>query len=390
MNKAAPQPPDSPHKKFINNLLVLMNKNKATDLFICAGAKAQMKINNELKAVTEDPLKPALIRELVIAVTPQQQYAQLESDLECNFAIGLPGVARFRVNVYIQRGTMGMVVRLIQSDIPSFESLKLPTIFKDLIMKKRGMVIVVGGTGTGKSTTLASMINYRNRNSTGHIITVEDPVEFVHNHERSVVSQREVGTDTLNWSNALKNTLRQAPDVILVGEVRDSHTMEHVIEFAQTGHLCLCTLHANNTYRALERIINFFPHERHPQLMNDLGLNLSGIISQRLISAKAGGRRAAFEIMINTPLISEQIVKGEFDSIRETMSRTPEYGNATFDSSLVQLVEEDAITLEEAMRNADSVAEIKVNLRAKGIKLSKNDATSSGLGLDALDETSGL
>ena len=374
------QKSESPHKKFVFDLLRLLHKKKGTDLFLCAGAPAKIKVDNDLKSVTPNVLTPAIIRELVNAVIDEKKRASLEVEFEANFALSLPNIARFRVNVYYQRGAPSMVIRLINSEIPTLESLKLPEILKDLIMTKRGLLIIVGGTGTGKSTTLASMIDYRNRNSKGHIITIEDPVEFVHKHASCIVSQREVGTDTLNWENALVNTLRQAPDVILIGEVRNSETMEHAIAFAQTGHLCLCTLHANNSYQALERILNFFPHEKHTQLFSDLSTSLRGIISQRLIPAAAGGRVAAVEVMVNTPLISDFILKNNFDSIPETMSRTKEAGNLTFDNCLVDLVAAGSISYEDALKNSDSATEVKVKLRSQGIKApnqQSNDSTKS-------------
>lgn len=360
-------------------MLRVLHKHKGTDLFLCAGTNAKMKLNNGLKSLTPDILKPALIKDLAYSILDEKRKRMLDEEQEANFAISLPGIARFRVNIYQQRGALSMVIRLIQSEIPSLESLNLPDKLKDLVMMKNGLVIVVGGTGTGKSTTLASMINYRNRNSQGHIITIEDPVEFVHSHESCIVSQREVGTDTHNWHNALVNTLRQAPDVILIGEVRDSATMEHAIAFAQTGHLCLCTLHANNTYQALERILNFFPHERHSQILSDVSFNLRGIVSQRLVTAMAGGRRAAIEIMINTPLISDLILKSEFGIIRETMARTADSGNITFDDSLVKLVVDKSISFVEALKNAESAADIKVKLRSQGIELptSQHESTKA-------------
>ncbi|MDI9347550.1 MAG: PilT/PilU family type 4a pilus ATPase [Methylacidiphilales bacterium] len=373
-NQSIPtQVTESPQLKFINSMLRFMNKNNGTDLFICAGTKAQLKINNELKPVTDEVLKPALIKELIMAITPKNIFDRLETELEANFATSLPGIARFRVNVYVQRGTYGMVIRHIQTEIPTMESLKLPDHLKELVMSKRGLVIIVGGTGTGKSTTLASMIDYRNKNSSGHIITIEDPVEFVHQHAKCIVSQREIGTDTLNWRNALKNTLRQAPDVILIGEVRDMETMNHAIEFSQTGHLCLCTLHANNTYQALERIVNLFPHQQHTQLYSDLSMNLRGIVSQRLVTAIEGGRRAALETLINTPLIADLIAKGEIGSIREVMARNPESGNTIFDDYLVSLVQSKIISLDEALKNAESKTEIKVKLRSRGIAITDVD-----------------
>jgi len=307
-----------------------------------------------------------------------KQVSEFEASQECNFSIGLPGVARFRVNAFVQRGSIGLVLRIISSDIPTFEDLHLPNILQEIAMTKRGLVIFVGGTGSGKSTSLASMVNYRNKNSYGHIITIEDPVEFVHDHINCLVTQREVGVDTESYGIALKNTLRQAPDVILIGEVRDRETMEHAIAFAETGHLCLTTLHANSTNQALDRIINFFPDERRSQLLMDLSLNLKGLISQRLIPKIDGiGRIPAIEVMLNTPLMTDLILKGEVHEMKTLIAKSNEAGMKTFDQALFDLYEAQEITFEDALRNADSVNDIRLR-----IKLESETARKTGAGED--------
>jgi twitching motility protein PilU len=297
----------------------------------------------------------------------ERQRAEFETEMECNFAISLPGVCRFRVNVFVQQQSVGMVVRTIASEIPNFEKLDLPEVLKDVVMTKRGLVLVVGGTGSGKSTTLAAMIDYRNSNSAGHIITVEDPVEYVHKNKNCLVTHREVGVDTLSWHNALKNTLRQAPDVILIGEIRDTETMEHAIAFAETGHLCLGTLHANNANQTMDRIINFFPEERRNQLLMDLSSNLRAIVSQRLVRTEDGkGRKAAIEILLNTPTIGEMILKGNFHSIKEIMHKSRELGMCTFDQALYELYNKGWISYDEAIRNADSANGLRLQIKLSG------------------------
>jgi twitching motility protein PilU len=297
----------------------------------------------------------------------ERQRAEFEAEMECNFAISLPGVCRFRVNVYVQQQSVGMVVRTIASEIPNFEKLDLPEVLKDVVMTKRGLVLVVGGTGSGKSTTLAAMIDYRNSNSAGHIITVEDPVEYVHKNKNCLITHREVGVDTLSWHNALKNTLRQAPDVILIGEIRDTETMEHAIAFAETGHLCLGTLHANNANQTMDRIINFFPEERRNQLLMDLSSNLRAIVSQRLVRTEDGkGRKAAIEILLNTPTIGEMILKGNFQSIKEIMHKSRELGMCTFDQALFELYNKGYISYDEAIRNADSANGLRLQIKLSG------------------------
>ena len=301
---------------------------------------------------------------------------------ECNFAISLAGVSRFRINAMIQRGAAALVCRVITSDIPKFEDLKLPPVLKDVVMEKRGLVIFVGGTGSGKSTSLAAMIDYRNENSFGHIITIEDPIEYVHPHKNCIISQREVGVDTQNWFAALKNTLRQAPDVILIGEIRDRETMDYALAFAETGHLCMATLHANNSNQALDRIINFFPEERRTQLLTDLSLNLKGFISQRLIPRKSGkGRSAAVEILLNSPLISELILKGEVHGIKEIMAKSRDLGMQTFDQALFDLYENDMISFDDAIKNADSANDLRLQIR---LNSKKNATAGEGDSLDGL------
>lgn len=313
----------------------------------------------------------------------EKQRQEFETELECNFAISVPNVSRFRVNVFQQQLQVGMVIRTIAAEIPNFTKLQLPESLKDVIMEKRGLVLVVGGTGSGKSTSLAAMIDHRNENSAGHIITVEDPVEYVHKHKKSMITHREVGVDSHSWHNALKNTLRQAPDVILIGEIRDTEMMEHAIAFAETGHLCLGTLHANNANQTLDRIINFFPEERRNQLLMDLSSNMKAIISQRLVRTEDGrGRRAAVEIMLNTPLMSDLILKGNFHELKEVMAKSRELGMQTFDQALFDLYNQGAIAYEEALRNADSVNELRLQIKLKSSRANPHLNTSSVLSFD--------
>ena len=308
----------------------------------------------------------------------EKQRAEFTTELECNFAIQVPNVSRFRVNVFQQQLQVGMVIRAITAEIPNFEKLKLPASLKNVIMEKRGLILVVGGTGSGKSTSLAAMIDHRNENSAGHIITVEDPVEYVHQHKKSMITHREVGVDCHFWHNALKNTLRQAPDVILIGEIRDTETMEHAIAFAETGHLCLGTLHSNNANQTLDRIINFFPEERRNQLLMDLSSNMKAIISQRLVRTEDGqGRRAAVEIMLNTPLVSEIILKGNFHELKEVMTKSRELGMQTFDQALFDLYNEGSIGYDEALRNADSVNEIRLQIKLKSTRQREEPQSAS-------------
>ena len=360
---------------FMHDLLRMMVSNDGSDLFITSGSPPAMKIDGKMKTVSKQNLSPNHTQMLTRSIMNDKQVSEFEENQECNFSIALTGVARFRVNAFVQRGSTGMVLRIINSEIPNFEDLNLPEILRDIAMTKRGLVIFVGGTGSGKSTSLASMVGYRNQQSYGHIITIEDPVEFVHEHGNCLVTQREVGVDTESYEIALKNTLRQAPDVILIGEIRDRETMEHAIAFAETGHLCLSTLHANSTNQALDRIINFFPDERRSQLLMDLSLNLKGLISQRLIPRlNAAGRIPAIEVMINTPLMADLIFKGDVHEIKALMSKSNEAGMQTFDQALFNLFEDKQISFEDALRNADSVNDIRLR-----IKLDSKTAKESGL-----------
>lgn len=369
-------------EKFVFDLLRLMVSKKASDLFITAGFPPAMKIDGKVTPVTKQPLTPQQARELARSVMNDKQAAEFDATNECNFAVGIPGLARFRVNAFVQRGSAGLVFRTIATKIPGFEELGLPEVLKEVTMTKRGLVIFVGGTGSGKSTSLAAMVGYRNENSHGHIITIEDPVEFVHDHKNCVITQREVGVDTENWHIALKNTLRQAPDVILIGEIRDRETMDYAIAFAETGHLCMATLHANSTNQALDRIINFFPEERRNQLLMDLSLNTKAFISQRLIPKKSGkGRVAAMEIMLNSPLISDLIFKGEVHAIKEIIAKSRELGMQTFDQALFDLYEAGEITYEDALRNADSVNEVRLRIKLEGKESQEKDHSA---GLDNL------
>ncbi|ABE50373.1 PilT/PilU family type 4a pilus ATPase [Methylobacillus flagellatus] len=369
-------------EKFVFDLLRLMLGKKASDLFITAAYPPAMKIDGRMTPVTQQALTPQQVREIARAIMNDKQAAEFEATRECNFAIGLPGVARFRVNAFVQRGSVGMVFRTITTKIPRLEELGLPEVLKDVAQSKRGLVIFVGGTGSGKSTSLAAMVGYRNENSHGHIITIEDPIEFVHEHKNCIITQREVGVDTDNWHIALKNTLRQAPDVILIGEIRDRETMDYAIAFAETGHLCMATLHANSTNQALDRIINFFPEERRHQLLMDLSLNVKAFVSQRLIARQDGkGRVAATEIMINSPLISDLIFKGDVHEIKEIIAKSRELGMQTFDQSLFDLHEAGLITYEDALRNADSVNDLRLRIKLEGKDAKDRDLSA---GLDSL------
>lgn len=347
-----------------NDLLKLMVHKNGSDLFITAGMPPCIKIDGRITPVTQTPLSPAQCREVVLGTMTREVREQFEREREANFALSLTGVGRFRVSAFIQRGQAGMVLRRIETRIPTLEELRLPEILKELVMVKRGLIIVVGGTGTGKSTSLAAMIGYRNRNSTGHIITIEDPIEFIHQHAGCIITQREVGIDTESYEVALKNTLRQAPDVILIGEVRSRETMDYAIAFAETGHLCLMTLHANNANQALDRIINFFPEDRRSQLLLDLSLNLKATIAQQLIPRADGkGRCVAVEVMINTPLIADLIRKGDIHLIKDTMKRSTEQGMKTFDQALFELYKAGEITQEDALRYADSANEVRLMIK---------------------------
>jgi twitching motility protein PilU len=361
--------------KFMFDLLRLMVSKKGSDLFITAGFPPAIKIDGKMTPVSAQALTPAHTSDLARSIMNDKQTASFEQTKEANFAISPGDLGRFRVSAFVQMSSVGMVLRTINSTIPEFDELSLPPILKDVIMSKRGLVIMVGATGSGKSTTLAAMVGHRNANSYGHIITIEDPVEFVHPHRNCIITQREVGVDTEDWEIALKNTLRQAPDVIQIGEIRDRQTMDHAIAFAETGHLCLATLHANSSNQALDRIINFFPEERRQQLLMDLSLNLKGMISQRLIPKKdAKGRAVAVEIMLNSPLIADLIFKGQVHEIKELMKRSRELGMQTFDQALFDLYEDGQITYEDALRNADSVNDLRL-----AIKLESKEAKTRDL-----------
>ncbi len=367
---------------FMHDLLRMMVSKDGSDLFITTGSPPAIKVDGKINTVSKQILAPTHTQMLARSIMNDKQVSEFEEHQECNFSIALPGVARFRVNAFVQRGSTGLVLRIINSDIPSFDELNLPVVLQDITMTKRGLVIFVGGTGSGKSTSLASMVDYRNRNSYGHIITIEDPVEFVHEHRNCLVTQREVGVDTDSYEIALKNTLRQAPDVILIGEIRDREAMDHAIAFAETGHLCLSTLHANSTNQALDRIINFFPEERRQQLLMDLSLNLKALISQRLIPRIDGvGRIPAVEIMINSPLMQDLIFKGEVHEMKSLIRKSNEQGMITFDQALYNLYEERKITFEDALRNADSVNDLRLR-----IKLESDTARKTGLVEDHRDD----
>jgi twitching motility protein PilU len=369
--------------KFVHELLRVMISRKASDLFITAGFPPAFKVDGKMTPVSNQSLTPTHTTELARAIMNDKQAQEFEGSKECNFAISPSGIGRFRVNAFIQQGRVGLVLRTITTTIPRIEDLGVPEILKDVVMTKRGLIIVVGATGSGKSTTLAAMIGYRNENSYGHIITIEDPIEYVHDHKNCLVTQREVGVDTETWHTALKNTLRQAPDVILIGEIRDRETMDHAIAFAETGHLCLGTLHANSSNQALDRIINFFPEERRMQLLMDLSLNLKGMISQRLIPKRDGpGRVAAIEIMLNSPLISDLIFKGEVHELKEIMRKSRELGMQTFDQALFDLYEAGSISYEDAMRNADSMNELRLAIKLHGHEAKDKDMLT---GLDHLN-----
>jgi twitching motility protein PilU len=336
--------------------------------------------------VMDKPLSAENSAMLLRALMNDRQVKEFESTNECNFAISPPNIGRFRVNAFVQQGRVGGVLRTIQTDIPDFDKLGLPQSLKDVVMTKRGLVLMVGGTGSGKSTSLAAMLGYRNQNSKGHIITIEDPVEYVHPHIGCIITQREVGADTLSWDHALKNTLRQAPDVILIGEIRTRETMEYAINFAETGHLVLSTLHANSANQALDRIINFFPEERREQLLMDLSLNLKGIISQRLVRKEGGGRVAAIEIMLNSPLISDLVFKGEVHEIKAVMARSNEQGMITFDQCLFNLYEQNLISYEEALRNADSQNELRLRIKLESKRAAQNLKEDEGVRSLAMKE----
>ncbi len=365
--------------KFMHDLLRAMVSKKASDLFITVGFPPAIKLDGKMTPVAQQTLTPQHTADLARGIMNDKQAGEFEATKECNFAVSPGNIGRFRVNAFMQMGRVGMVLRTINTTIPKFEDLKLPAVLKDVVMTKRGLVIMVGGTGSGKSTSLAAMLGYRNENSYGHIITIEDPVEYVHEHNNCVITQREVGVDTDSWSSALKNTLRQAPDVILIGEIRDRETMDHAIAFAETGHLAMATLHANSANQALDRIINFFPEERKQQLLMDLSLNIRALVAQRLIPKKDGkGRAAAVEILLNSPLISDMIFKGEVHEIKGIMAKSREMGMQTFDQHLFDLFEDGSISYEDALRNADSMNELRLNIKLNG-KAAKDKDTMTGI-----------
>ena len=371
--------------ELIHNLLRGMISKNASDMFITTGFPPAFKVDGKMTPVSAQALTAQHTQELARSIMNDKQAATFEATHECNFAISPPGIGRFRVNVFMQQQRVGMVLRTITTKIPDLDELGLPPVLKDVVMTKRGLAILVGGTGSGKSTTLAAMLGHRNKNSHGHIITIEDPVEYMHEHINCIVTHREVGVDTDTWETALKNALRQAPDVILIGEIRDRETMEHAVAFAETGHLCLATLHANSANQALDRIINFFPEERRPQLLMDLSLNTKAFISQRLIPNRDGtGRAAAFEIMLNSPLIADLIFKGEVHEIKEVMSRSREIGMQTFDQALFDLYDTDQISYEEALKNADSLNDLRLNIKLNSRKSKDRDVMS---GIDNLKMT---
>ncbi len=360
--------------KFINDLLKLMISRNGSDLFITGDFPPAIKVDGKVTKVSPQPLTGNHTLALARSIMNDKQAAEFERTKECNFAVAPPGIGRFRVNAFIQMGKVGMVMRTIPSTLPTIDVLGLPQVLKDVTMTKRGLCILVGATGSGKSTSLAAMVDWRNENSFGHIITIEDPVEFVHPHKNCVVTQREVGLDTDSWEAALKNTLRQAPDVILMGEIRDRETMEHAVAFAETGHLCMATLHANSANQALDRIINFFPEERRTQLLMDLSLNLRAMVSQRLVPNQDGkGRFAAVEIMLNTPLISDMIFKGEVSEIKEIMKKSRNLGMQTFDQALFDGFENNKISFEDALRNADSVNDLRLQIKLNSQRAKTQD-----------------
>jgi len=379
--------------KLIQQLLSLMKERNGSDLFITAGFPPAIKAEGAITPVMDKALTPENSAMLMRALMSDRQVKDFEATNECNFAISPPTIGRFRVNAFVQQGRVGGVLRTIETNIPEFEKLGLPDVLRDVVMTKRGLVLMVGGTGSGKSTSLAAMIGYRNKNSKGHIITLEDPIEYVHPHIGCIITQREVGTDTNSWDAGLKNTLRQAPDVILIGEIRARETMEYAINFAETGHLVLATLHANSANQALDRIINFFPEEKREQLLMDLSLNLKSIISQRLVRKEGGGRCAAIEILLNSPLIQDLIFKGEVHEIKAVMSRSNEQGMVTFDQALFKLFEEGLISFDEALRNADSQNELRLKVKLESKRARQNlldDPAVKGLSMQVEDKATVL
>ncbi|SEP60975.1 twitching motility protein PilU [Azotobacter beijerinckii] len=376
----------------IQSMLRVLATQDGSDLYLSTGAPPCAKFNGVLKALGQEPLQSGAVAKIAEGLMDTEQRVEFERELEMNLAISLPNIGRFRINIFKQRNEVSIVARNIKLDIPRFEDLKLPKILLDVVMEKRGLVLFVGGTGSGKSTSLAALIDYRNRNSGGHIITIEDPVEYVHRHKKSIINQREVGVDTRSFHAALKNTLRQAPDVILIGEIRDRETMEHALAFADTGHLAISTLHANNANQALDRIINFFPEERRPQLLNDLGNNLKAFVSQRLVKTQDGKRRAAVEVLLGTPTVRDLIKRSELSEIKEIMAKSRNLGMQTFDQALIELVNEGAIGEEEALKNADSANNVRLQLKlhrdggVAGADKADGEKPWQGLSLEVLEE----
>ena len=370
----------------ITEWLKILSSEGGSDLYLSTGAPPCAKFDGQLKPIASEIMQPGEIKEIAYEIMDPTQRAEFEQELEMNLATSISGYGRFRVNIFVQRNEVGIVARNIVADIPSWEDLRLPPVLLEVMMRKRGLVLFVGATGSGKSTSLAALIDYRNSNSSGHIVTIEDPVEYVHVHKKSIVNQREVGVDTRSWHNALKNTLRQAPDVILIGEIRDRETMEHAIAFAETGHLCISTLHANNANQALDRIINFFPEERRPQLLLDLSLNIQAFVSQRLVPTVDGKRCAAIEVMLGTPLIAELIHRGEIEGVKEVMRKSENMGMKTFDTALFELYQEGLISEEEALRNADSANNVRLKIKFAKEGDNTADARPAGLSLASLED----
>jgi len=370
----------------ITEWLKILSSENGSDLYLSTGAPPCAKFQGQLKPIASDIMQPGEIKDIAYEIMDPTQQAEFEKELEMNLATSISGYGRFRVNIFVQRNEVGIVARNIVADIPQWQDLRLPPILTEVVMRKRGLVLFVGATGSGKSTSLAALIDYRNSNSSGHIVTIEDPVEYVHSHKKSIVNQREVGVDTRSWHNALKNTLRQAPDVILIGEIRDRETMEHAIAFAETGHLCISTLHANNANQALDRIINFFPEERRAQLLMDLSMNMQSIVSQRLIPTIDNKRCAAIEVLLGTPMIADLILRGEIDGIKEVMQKSENIGMKTFDTALFELYQEGLIGEDEALRNADSPNNVRLKIKFAKEDGATGDGNAMGLSLETLDE----
>lgn len=375
----------------ITEWLKILSSKGGSDLYLTTGAPPCGKFEGKLKPIANEILKPGEVKDIAYEVMDPTQQADFEKELEMNLAMSISGFGRFRVNIFRQRNEVSLVARNIIAEIPNWKDLRLPPILTETVMKKRGLMLFVGATGSGKSTSLAALIDYRNSNSSGHIITIEDPVEYVHSHKKSLVNQREIGVDTRSWHNALKNALRQAPDVILVGEIRDRVTMEHALAFAETGHLCISTLHANNANQALDRIINFFPDERRDQLLMDLSTNIQAFVSQRLMPSTDGKRCAAIEVMLGTPMIAELILRGEFEGIKEIMEKSQNIGMKTFDNALFDLYQEGMITEEEALKNSDSPNNVRLKIKFAGEGIAEEQETVAGLSLESLqtDEEEG-